>query len=169
MQTSRINMLKTIQISATFSTIMLRLDSFGSWLYQCWPPQQLAIHGFYKMPGEKGDPIACFSCGKEWCCKDSTKVITDQELLHMHNVDCLWADMRREIMTSSSVITNHSAEARPPQQQVETDSSRYPHKSSPLSSPLLSTNGTSVEMASDVSCPTSADNLHTRSDNMSPS
>jgi hypothetical protein len=55
--------------------------SGSGWPYQCWPPKQLAMHGFYKMPGEKGDPIACFSCGKEWHCRCSTKVITDRELL----------------------------------------------------------------------------------------
>jgi hypothetical protein len=50
--TSIINMSKTVEISAAFSTISSRLDSFGCWPYQCWPPKQLAAHGFYKMPGK---------------------------------------------------------------------------------------------------------------------
>jgi hypothetical protein len=120
MQTSLIDMSKTVQISATFSTISSRLDSFGSWPYQGLPPKQLAVHGFYQIPGEKDDPIACFSCGKEWYYGHSTKMITDKELLGYHHNDCLWADMRREIMADSSLTTarptNHSVVTGPPQQ-----------------------------------------------------
>ena len=36
------------------------------------------------MPGEKDNSIACFSCGKEYYCKDSTKMIIDKELLGYH-------------------------------------------------------------------------------------
>jgi hypothetical protein len=169
MQTSPINMSKSVQISGTFSTISSRLDSFGSWPYQCWPPKQLAVHGFYQMPGEKGDPIACFSCGKEFYCKDSTEMITNKELLDYHHDDCLWADMRREIMAHSSLAitrpTNHSVVTGPPQQQLEMDSSPSPHRSSPLSSPLPTANATSAETASDLLSPLSAHSLHARSDN----
>jgi hypothetical protein len=165
-------MSKTVEISAAFSTISSRLDSFGRWSYECWPPKQLAAHGFYIMPGKEGDPIACFSCRKEWHCRCSTKLITDTQLLLMHNAECLWADMCREIMTQpSSIITrlmSHSIVAQPPQQEPEIDFSPSPLRSSPLPSPLLTANTASCETASDLSSSTSADNLHTRSDNTSP-
>jgi len=142
-------MSKTVEISAAFSTISSRLDSFGCWPYQCWPPKQLAAHGFYKMPGKEGDPIACFSCRKEW---------------HY---------MCREIMTQpSSIITrlmSHSIVAQPPQQEPGIDSSPSPHRSSPLPSPLPTANTASCETAGDLSSSTSTDNLHTRSDNTPPS
>ncbi|KAN0106668.1 hypothetical protein V8E51_009544 [Hyaloscypha variabilis] len=79
-QTSRINMSKTVQISAAFSTILSRLDSFESWPYP--PnglPKQLAIHGFYKMPGNKGDLIACFSCGEAYYFGNT--IMTDEHLM----------------------------------------------------------------------------------------
>lgn len=158
-----INMSKTVQISAAFSTISSRLDSFRRWPYQCWPPKQLAIHGFYKMPGEKGDPIACFSCGVEFYCKDSTMMITDKELLGYHRDGCLWADMRRETSSVITRPTNYSVITTPLLQEFETDSS--PHRSSPFSSPLPTANRTSVETTSDLSSPTSADSQHTRSYN----
>ena len=157
-----INMSKTVQISATFSTISSRLDSFERWPYQCWPPKQLAIHGFYKMPGENSDPIACFSCGKEFYCGDSTKMITDKELLGYHRNSCLWADICREI---SLVTTRPTNDSTPLEQEFETDSS--PHKLSPLSSLLHTANITSVETTSDLSSLTSAaESQQTRPDNI---
>jgi hypothetical protein len=165
-------MSNTVQIPATFSTISSRLDSFRRWPYQCWPPEQLAAHGFYIMPGQEGDPIACFSCRKEYNCRCSTKLITDKELLRMHNAECLWADMLRDITGQpGSVITrlmNHPIVAQPLQQEPVIDSSQSPLRSSPLPSPLLTANTASFETASDLSSSTSADNLHTRSDNTSP-
>jgi len=123
------------------------------------------------MPGKEGDPIACFSCRKEWHCRCSTKLITDTQLLLMHNAECLWADMCREIITQpSSIITrlmSHSIVAQPPQQEPEIDSLLSPHRSSPLLSPLPTANTASCETAS-VSSSTSADSLHTRSDNTPP-
>jgi hypothetical protein len=164
-------MSKTVQIPAAFSTISSRLDSFGRWPYQCWPPEQLAAHGFYIMPGREGDPIACFSCRKEYYCRCSTKLITERELLRMHNAECLWADMLRDIIGQpGSVITrlmNHPIVAQPLQQEPEIDSSPSSLRSSPLPSPLLTANTASCETASDLSSSTSADNLHTRSDNTS--
>lgn len=165
-------MSKTVQISGTFSTISSRLDSFGRWPYECFPPKQLAINGFYNSPGGKPNEITCFSCGSQGYCIGSNKLITDEELQCQHYYGCLWADMRWEIMAhSSSVITrptNHSVLAEPPQQELETDSSPSPHRPSPLSSPLPTANTTSVEIASDLSSPISADDLHIRSDNTPP-
>jgi hypothetical protein len=169
--TSPINMSKTVQISAAFSTISSRLDSFG-WPYACFPPEQLAINGFYKSPSDQPNEVICFSCGAKGYCVGSFNVITDRQLLARHDENCLWADMRREIMAhSSSVITkptNHSVVAGPQQQQLETESSPTPHRPSPLSSPLHTSNTTSVETASNLSSPISTDNIHFRSDNIPP-
>ncbi|PMD65690.1 uncharacterized protein K444DRAFT_608262 [Hyaloscypha bicolor E] len=163
-------MSKTVRISAAFSTISSRLDSFG-WPYECFPPKQLAINGFYKSPSDKPNEVICFSCGAKGYCVGSSNVITDRQLLARHDENCLWADMRREIMAhSSSVITrptDHSVVAGPPQQQLETECSPSPDRSSPSSSPLSTANTTSVETATESS-PTSADSLRTRSDSTPP-
>jgi len=162
-------MSKAVKIPDAFFTISSRLDSFGRWPYKCWPPEQLAVHGFYIIPGEEGDPIACFSCRKQWNCRCSTKQITDRELLRMHNDKCLWADMLREIMAQpSSVITrliNHRILAQHPQEEPEIVSPLSLHRSSPLPSPLPTANTAPCETAGDYSSSTSADNLHTGSDN----
>jgi hypothetical protein len=165
-------MSKTVQIPAAFSTISSRLDSFGHWPYKCWPPELLVAHGFYIMPSKEGDLIACFSCKKECHCRCSTKLITDRELLRMHNTKCLWADMLRDIIGQpSSVITrlmNHSIVAQPPQEEPEINSSPSPHRSSPLPPPLPTANTASCEITSDLSSSTSIDSLYTRSDNTPP-
>jgi hypothetical protein len=165
-------MSKIVQILAVFSTISSRLYAFGPWPYKYWPPEQLAAYRFYIMPGKEGDPIACFFCRKEWHCRCSTKLITDRQLLRMHNAECLWADMLQDIIGQpSSVITrlmNYPIVAQPPQEEPEIDSSPSPHRSSPLPSPLPTANTASCETASDLSSSTSADSLHTRSDNTPP-
>jgi hypothetical protein len=87
----------------------------------------------------------------------------------MHNAECLWADMLRDIMRQpSSVITrlmNHLIVAQPPQEEPEIDSSPSLHRSSPLPSPLPTASTASFETASDLPSSTSADSLYTRSDN----
>ncbi|KAH8588535.1 hypothetical protein B0O99DRAFT_638876 [Bisporella sp. PMI_857] len=78
------------------------------------------------------------------------------------------ADMCREIMTQSPItarLMNHSIVAQLPQQEPEIDFSPPSQRSSPLPSPLPTTDAASCETASDLSSPTSADILHTRSDN----
>jgi hypothetical protein len=130
-----------------------------------FPSDALAMNGFYKVPDEKDSRVACFSCGVKYLCYRSGTGCTDEELLDQHEDDCHWADMYRELIAHAIIASPTSASDVAGQRHPETDSSPFPHRSSPLSSPLPAANVVSCEMASDLSSPTSADNLHTRSDN----
>lgn len=126
------------------------------------------MNGFYKVPDEKDSRVACFSCGVKYLCYRSGTGCTDEELLDQHEDDCHWADMYRELIGHAIITSPTSASDVAGQRHPKTESSPFPHRSSPLSSPLPAANIVSCETASDLSSPTSADNLRTGSDNTPP-
>jgi hypothetical protein len=74
------NLMQDIRVSSTFGTISSRLDSFQEWPYTKFPPQQLAVAGFYSDPcDEDPDRVTCFSCGVQNDCWNLGGAFTDEE------------------------------------------------------------------------------------------